>query len=149
MTAGINGVSFIGSLIFVRANNWFGWVTFVFTVTWVSWAAYTINKECPERKNKSGEENLFRTPFVPFLPVVAIFINWYLIAQLEMLGLGLLAVYMGLTTLLYFGYSIGHSVGNNEGWRKGKAGRERGNEVEEGDVELTEKDNVSLLERHG
>ncbi|GMH63329.1 hypothetical protein TrRE_jg7266, partial [Triparma retinervis] len=136
--AGINIFSFVGSLIFVRVKNWFGTLTFVVTILFVSWVSRKISKECPEARTKMGEEGLFRTPMVPFLPCAAIFINWYLIAQLEVLGLGLLTVYMGLTTLLYFGYSIKNSIGNNEGWKGGEG--DRG-----GDIELTDKDDVGLL----
>lgn len=64
----------------------------------------------------------FQTPFVPYLPLCAIFVNWYLIAQLEFLGMLLLVLYLGFTTLFYFLYGAKHSVGNNYGWRRSSRG---------------------------
>jgi amino acid transporter len=43
----------------------------------------------------------FRAPCVPFVPCCGIAINWYLVAQLELLGLFLLALYLGMTLLCY------------------------------------------------
>eukprot|EP00522_Entomoneis_paludosa_P011144 CAMPEP_0172442600 /NCGR_PEP_ID=MMETSP1065-20121228/3003_1 /TAXON_ID=265537 /ORGANISM="Amphiprora paludosa, Strain CCMP125" /LENGTH=548 /DNA_ID=CAMNT_0013192529 /DNA_START=29 /DNA_END=1675 /DNA_ORIENTATION=- len=43
----------------------------------------------------------FQTPLVPFVPCVGMAINWYLIAQLEMLGLVLLVLYLGGTVIIY------------------------------------------------
>jgi len=65
----------------------------------------------------SGAES-FQTPFVPYLPLFAIFLNWYLIGQLEVWGLFLLAAYICISVLFYFMYSFKHSVGNRYGWDK-------------------------------
>lgn len=61
----------------------------------------------------------FKTPLVPFLPCLGTFVNWYLISQLEMIGLLLLLVYLGLATIYYYSYGVKHSVGNTTGWRGG------------------------------
>jgi hypothetical protein len=46
-------------------------------------------------------EAKFRAPFVPYVPCFGIAINWYLVTQLELLGLLLLALYLGMTVFLY------------------------------------------------
>lgn len=43
----------------------------------------------------------FETPLVPFIPCMGIAVNWYLIAQLEYLGLFLLALYLGTALILH------------------------------------------------
>jgi len=65
------------------------------------------------------EENaFFKTPLLPFVPCFGIFINWYLIGQLEVFGICLLLGFIFAVTLFYFGYSRHHSVGNNGGWNE-------------------------------
>lgn len=64
------------------------------------------------------DDGYFKTPFVPLLPCVAIFINWYLIAQLELLGVIGLIGFMILTIVYYFAYAMKHSVGNDTGWER-------------------------------
>jgi len=77
----------------------------------------TSDKHLCPRKNDSKKDEGFTTPLMPFLPCLGIFINWFLIAQLEPYGLGLLFLYGLIVTILYFAYSIKHSVGNTRGWR--------------------------------
>ena len=137
LVASINGASFVGSYAFMHGGV--GTVIFILSVLWVCAATVLIHVKCPEKLGHSApassKEKLFRTPLVPFVPCIAIFINWYLIAQLELTGLLLLATYMTLTTAFYFFYSIRHSIGNNSGWGA-KAGEE---------IEMNEKDDVGLL----
>ena len=65
------------------------------------------------------EENaFFKTPLLPFVPCFGIFINWYLIGQLEVYGICLLLGFIIVVTLFYFTYSRHHSVGNNGGWNE-------------------------------
>jgi APA family basic amino acid/polyamine antiporter len=65
------------------------------------------------------EENaFFKTPLLPFVPCFGIFINWYLIGQLEVYGICLLVGFIIAVTLFYFTYSRHHSVGNNGGWNE-------------------------------
>jgi hypothetical protein len=68
-----------------------------------------IWRVCPE-KETSIERTGFKTPLMPGWPCVAIFVNWYLIAQLELVGIGVLLLYMSLVTVFYFLYSAKHSV---------------------------------------
>jgi len=44
----------------------------------------------------------FKTPLVPYLPCLAAFVNWYLVAQLDFAGLSMLVGYLGMVSLLYF-----------------------------------------------
>ena len=60
----------------------------------------------------------FTMPLVPLLPCLGIFVNWYLISQLEMAGLLLLLLYLGLATAFYLSFGAKHSVGNTGGWRR-------------------------------
>jgi amino acid transporter len=55
----------------------------------------------------------FSTPLVPLLPCIGISINWYLIAQLELSGILLLVVYIGLVTILYL-----FGCRGNRGWNQ-------------------------------
>jgi APA family basic amino acid/polyamine antiporter len=74
------------------------------------------------------EEGYFRTPFLPFLPCLAIFVNWFLIAQLEFIGLVGLICYLGFAVLYYFAYAAHHSVGNTTGWGHNPAMQSNGEE---------------------
>ena len=49
----------------------------------------------------STESAVFETPMVPFLPLLGIAMNWYLIAQLEWSGLFTLFAYLGIVSVLY------------------------------------------------
>jgi APA family basic amino acid/polyamine antiporter len=88
------------------------------------------------------DEGYFRTPFLPFLPCLAIFVNWFLIAQLEFIGLIGLIFYLGLAVLYYFAYAAHHSVGNTTGWGHGPAMRSNG---EEEDPPLSTSDESTKL----
>ncbi|KAL7574042.1 hypothetical protein ACA910_015620 [Epithemia clementina (nom. ined.)] len=52
-------------------------------------------------EHDAGEAAYFRTPCVPLIPCLGMAINWYLIAQLEVKGLILLALYLVGTVALY------------------------------------------------
>lgn len=64
------------------------------------------------------EEGYFRTPMVPMVPCLGIFINWYLITQLEIFGIFLHLSFLGAAAVYYVVYAIRHSVGNNGGWNE-------------------------------
>ena len=65
---------------------------------------------------KPVEEEEYRTPMLPFVPCLGIFVNWYLIAQLSMTGMIMLVVFLAAAILFYFCYGYYFSVGNNGGW---------------------------------
>mmetsp|Transcript_33372 Transcript_33372/g.69501 ORF Transcript_33372/g.69501 Transcript_33372/m.69501 type:complete len:670 (-) Transcript_33372:2206-4215(-) len=89
---------------------------------------YAIHRWCPRSETFGGhrphyhedelrkDDGYFKTPCVPLLPCVAVAVNWYLIAQLDMLGVCSLMGFLALTVAYYFFYASHHSVGNNGGW---------------------------------
>jgi len=64
------------------------------------------------------ESSYFKSPLYPFLPCAGMFINWYLICQMELTGILLLIAYLVVAVLYYFHYGAHNSVGNNGGWAK-------------------------------
>ena len=62
--------------------------------------------------NETDCETYFESPCVPLIPFVGMFVNWYLIAQLEWRGLFMLVVYLGVVTVLYF-----VCCSNEMGWK--------------------------------
>lgn len=65
-----------------------------------------------------GDKQYFSTPFMPYIPCLGIFVNYFLISQLEFLGIFLLLAYILLFILLYFLYGARNSVGRREGWKE-------------------------------
>jgi amino acid transporter len=61
-------------------------------------------------------ETYFETPFVPYLPCMGMFLNWYLVTQMEWFGVLLLLLYLSFAAAIYFSYGIKHSIGNTTGW---------------------------------
>lgn len=70
----------------------------------------------------------FKTPCMPFVPCLGIFVNWYLIAQLELLGILLLFLFIVSVCAYYFSYGRKHSVGNSGGWKIDSLSESRDNE---------------------
>eukprot|EP00977_Amphora_coffeiformis_P016232 scaffold4961_cov149-Amphora_coffeaeformis.AAC.1 len=56
---------------------------------------------CEDTGEGHHEGEFFVTPMVPLLPCLGIAMNWYLVAQLEFLGLMLLALYLATCLLLF------------------------------------------------
>ena len=76
-------------------------------------------------KHRKGSKDMamtgndyFKTPLMPYVPLFGMFINWYLIAQLELIGLCILLGFLGMITIFYFSYCQKHSIGNNGGWQE-------------------------------
>mmetsp|Transcript_17219 Transcript_17219/g.19930 ORF Transcript_17219/g.19930 Transcript_17219/m.19930 type:complete len:681 (-) Transcript_17219:49-2091(-) len=61
-------------------------------------------------------DSYFKTPCLPLIPCLGIFINWYLVSQLELIGIFFLLLYLALAGIFYFSYGMRHSVGANGGW---------------------------------
>jgi hypothetical protein len=87
----------------------YGKVLAAATLLVVVYAAVQIWRVCPEKETSAARTG-YKTPFTPGWPCAAIFVNWYLIAQLELVGIGVLLLYMALVTLFYRVYSMHHSV---------------------------------------
>ena len=64
-----------------------------------SWEGSSMDVRRQEHDEDHGY--YFQTPCVPYLPCFAMAINWYLIAQLEVVGLVLLVAYLGAAVLVY------------------------------------------------
>lgn len=94
----------------------------------------SIGKNCPKSlsfgglnssvQNHTGgsndgiaEDDFFKTPFVPYLPCCGIFINWTLVSQLELSGLLLLFLYVGVTVTIYIFY-CSNTTGNSLRWKR-------------------------------
>lgn len=61
---------------------------------------YALATKC--KRAKEENKNLFLTPFVPTLPLVGIFINLYLISQLETTGLLMISGYVSISVGSYW-----------------------------------------------
>lgn len=64
----------------------------------------------PENHHLEGDDGYFKTPLLPLLPCVAIFINWYLTCQLELFSVFLLALFLAACGLFYFIYGAKNSL---------------------------------------
>lgn len=60
--------------------------------------------------------NYFRVPFVPYLPSIAILVNWFIVAQLSWGGGLSLFIYLGVAVTHYLWWGAYNSVGNHSGW---------------------------------
>lgn len=78
---------------------------------------YYISCKCPENDDPESVHQ-FRVPGLPFVPLFGIFMNYLLLAQLSLTGIGLMFCYFGVASVFYFGYGIHNSKGNNTGWRE-------------------------------
>jgi APA family basic amino acid/polyamine antiporter len=67
--------------------------------------------KCPQSANEPGN---FAAPFVPFIPMLSILADWYLIAQISVVGMGLGMGWVALAILSYFAYGFNHSAGRTE-----------------------------------
>lgn len=117
-----------GMVITNSANSFMGNLVATLSVCAGAFTCFAVFKWCPRAEVFGGsrphyheedlrkEEGYFTTPFVPFLPCVAIFVNWYLIVQLDLLGTILLVSCLTVSIVYYFSYGGHHSVGNSGGW---------------------------------
>ncbi|OQR90013.1 Amino Acid-Polyamine-Organocation (APC) Family [Thraustotheca clavata] len=68
--------------------------------------------KCPQNAAPMG---CYRAPFVPFVPTLAITVNWYLIAQLPSRDIGFGFAWIGVAIVSYFVYGYRFSAGK-DGW---------------------------------
>ena len=85
----------------------------------------SMNQAPQQQQQQQQQEDMdmifFTMPLVPLLPCLGTFVNWYLISQLEMAGLLLLLLYLGLATAFYLSFGAKHSVGNTCGWKRNES----------------------------
>eukprot|EP00112_Aurelia_sp_Birch-Aquarium-sp1_P023928 Seg733.10 transcript_id=Seg733.10/GoldUCD/mRNA.D3Y31 product="Cationic amino acid transporter 2" protein_id=Seg733.10/GoldUCD/D3Y31 len=62
------------------------------------------------KQPQNQEELVFRTPFVPVLPIFALFVNLYLMLELRRLTWIRLVVWMAVGSIVYIGYGVRKSV---------------------------------------
>ncbi|ETW02406.1 hypothetical protein H310_05922 [Aphanomyces invadans] len=70
--------------------------------------------KCPQNV---GGADMFRAPLVPFVPMLAILVNWYLVAQLAEKDIARGFIWIGCAIVTYFLYGFSHSQGRS-GWTK-------------------------------
>jgi amino acid transporter len=73
-------------------------------------------QEEDEEDETTQNISYFATPMVPTLPCLGMAVNWYLIAQLDLTGIFLLGLYLGLVSLVYLLYCAPHSIGHVRRW---------------------------------
>ncbi|EQC27209.1 hypothetical protein SDRG_15011 [Saprolegnia diclina VS20] len=74
--------------------------------------AIIIFVKCPQNV---GPRECYRAPLVPFVPALAITINWFLIAQLPARDIGYGFIWIGVAIVFYFAYGFRNSAGK-DGW---------------------------------
>jgi basic amino acid/polyamine antiporter, APA family len=134
--------SLVASISLSRfSDNSIGLVLGVVALALDIFVCFALWKWCPRAKVFGGQhryhyhqdeikivdEGYFECPFVPALPCVAILVNWYLIAQLDFLGVAFLLGFLFLATVYYFAYAAKHSVGNTTGWEVHEASSDEHN----------------------
>lgn len=77
---------------------------------------FAIGKWCPAQPKSQSDCFEIPSTFVPYLPLIGQFLNWYLVGQLEIEGILLLIGYISLSIVFYFVYGAHHSHGNTVGW---------------------------------
>lgn len=134
LLACFNAISFLSGLLLTRAcASTIGSVLTGMCCLMALWTCVLIKRRCPAAPYFGGktrrattqhmtvgvvsvEEEYFRAPLVPFLPLLGIAVNWYLVAQLPWTDLAFLILFLSLAVAFYFSFGYYFSVGNNGGW---------------------------------
>jgi APA family basic amino acid/polyamine antiporter len=126
--AWFNLFSFLTCLAVSHVKEPLGWIIGCLLGPVSVLIATKISRQCPPATsfgNASGKttqwyagKKYFSTPFVPYIPCLGIFVNYFLISQLAFLGIALLFAYIFLFVLLYFLYGAHNSVGRKKGWEE-------------------------------
>lgn len=92
----------MGVLLHVGLDDLKGQLLPLINVLMLIGLAMKIGTTCPLRSGGRFAEGYFETPCVPYLPLLAQFMNWYLIGQLGTFTILLLMVYVSFAILLYY-----------------------------------------------
>jgi amino acid transporter len=98
----------------------------------------TTEHETEGSNGNVSEEKPFGVPLVPVLPLVGIFLNWYLISQLDWSGILLLLLFLGIMSALYFACINGNHRHHNTAHFSREYNIVRGHEAMDGPVLLRE-----------
>lgn len=129
LLASYNLFAFLTCLAFTHSTTFAGRWTGGIILGGISICITTkISRQCPPSQSfggvssKSaqiyGNKKYFSTPWIPYLPCLGMFANYFLISQLSWFGIGLLFLYTLILILVYFMYGAHNSVGRLEGWEQ-------------------------------
>jgi len=128
----VNVSSYAASLLWVHSYDTFiGRLVAVIATALAIVSCVQIYRKCPKshvfgrgssavvdpRKEHEShvDEYFFRTPFLPFLPCMGMFINWYLVAQLQVEGVVTLVGFFGVAAACYLA-----AHGSSNAFRNGR-----------------------------
>ena len=128
LLAWFNLFAFLTCLAMSHLNPPLGWIIALLFGAISVTIATKMSRQCPpllsfgnswDKPNQSNDEKMFfATPFVPFIPCMGMFVNYFLISQLSFTGIALLCAYTLLAVLVYYLYGAHHSVGRMMGWEE-------------------------------
>lgn len=99
-----NALSFLTCLVLTHVGH-LGW-TFVPLLLFI---ACKISKTCPPTRFGNTQlyrhDKYFTTPFVPYIPCLGMFVNYFLISQLSVFGIVCIISYTCVAVMLYFCWS--------------------------------------------
>jgi basic amino acid/polyamine antiporter, APA family len=115
LLAWFNGLAFLSAMLFAYLDLESVWVLLpalsLAALGYLAWELACL----PETADPEAEVQ-FRVPWAPLTPLLGIYLNSYLVAQLTPSGLLLILGYVAVGVLFYFSYGIRHSVGNADFW---------------------------------
>lgn len=111
-----NTCAFIASMLYTYLSLSSGWLILPIVFTCAScYCMFQIATSCNET-NDPERSSQYRVPYLPYTPCVGIFLNYYLISQLSLIGICMIVGYVCLAVCFYFYYGMGHSIGNLNYW---------------------------------
>ena len=81
--------------------------------------AHVVNGHDTNGAIATTQPQYFTTPMVPYLPCLGMAVNWYLIAQLDITGIFLLLLYLGIISTMYLLQCAPNSIGHVRNWNRG------------------------------
>merc|ERR1719502_57875 len=98
-------------IVRIGLTSFYSIFSLIFTIIIFSF----IVLQCP--KITSCQIEGFQAPLVPYVPSLGMFLNWYLVAQLNGYQSLMLIGYIVFAIILYFVYGYSHSRGSKYGWK--------------------------------